>query len=134
MARRSPTNQIRLLVELSLPGEALIEFVVGRRLATTILRQCSVVEHAVMMTTEVIAAFPVQYRRHLLRRRSARLGLGRGEPDDDSTDATLADAAAGDEAPLSALFADACARALPRTTAQWQDTLARHTERGILCR
>ena len=97
----------------------------------------AVVEHAVMMTNEVIAAFPVQYRRHLRRRRSARLGLGRGEADDDSTDATLADAAAGDEAPLSALFADACAsdarlgrwraRALPRTTAQWQDTLAGHT-------
>ena len=81
------------------------------------------------MATEVIAAFPAQYRGHLLRGQRAKLGLRRGEPDDDGADAALAedwlallhaervdftlgwrrlaDAAAGDEAPLRALFADA---------------------------
>jgi uncharacterized protein YdiU (UPF0061 family) len=81
------------------------------------------------MATEVIVAFPAQYRRHLLRGQRAKLGLRRGEPDDDSADASLvedwlnllhaervdftlgwrrlADAAAGDEAPLRALFTDA---------------------------
>jgi len=84
---------------------------------------------AVAMATEVIIAFPAQYRRHLLRGQRAKLGLRRGEPDDDSVDAVLAedwlsllhaervdftlgwrrlvDAATGDEAPLRALFVDA---------------------------
>jgi uncharacterized protein YdiU (UPF0061 family) len=86
-------------------------------------------EQAVVLATEVIAAFLPQYRRHLLRGQRAKLGLRRGEPDDDSADAALAgdwltllhadrvdftlgwrrlaDAAAGDEAPLRRLFADA---------------------------
>ncbi len=86
-------------------------------------------EQAVAMATEVIVAFPAKYRRHALRGQRSKLGLGRGEPDDDSADAALAadwltllhaervdftlgwrrlaDAAAGDEAPLRALFADA---------------------------
>ena len=86
-------------------------------------------EQAVAMATEVIVAFPAQYRRHLLRGQRAKLGLRRDAPDDDSADTTLvedwltllhaervdftlgwrrlADAAAGDEAPLRALFADA---------------------------
>jgi uncharacterized protein YdiU (UPF0061 family) len=86
-------------------------------------------EQAVAMATEVIVAFPAEYRRHLLRGQRTKLGLRRGEPDDDSADAALvedwltllhaervdftlgwrrlADAAAGDEAPLRALFADA---------------------------
>lgn len=84
-------------------------------------------ERAAAMATEVIVAFPAQYRRHLLRGQRAKLGLGRGEPDDDRADAALAedwlallhaeqvdftlgwrrlaDAAAGDDGPLRALFA-----------------------------
>jgi len=97
-------------------------------------------EQAVAMATEVIAAFPAQYRRHLLRGQRAKLGLRRGEPDDDSADAALAedwltlldaervdftlgwrrlaDAAAGDEAPLRALFTDA--RAPDAWLARWR--------------
>ena len=97
-------------------------------------------DQAVAMATEVIAAFPAQYRRHLLRGQRAKLGLRRGEPDDDSADAALAedwltllqaervdftlgwrrlaDAAAGDEAPLRALFADA--RAPDAWLARWR--------------
>ena len=88
-------------------------------------------EQAVAMATEVVAAFPAQYRRHLLRGQRTKLGLRRAEPEDDSADSALvddwltllhaervdftlgwrrlADAAAGDEAPLRALFADALA-------------------------
>ena len=98
------------------------------RLAETLLPLLSDhPEQAVAMATEVIAAFPAQYGRHLLRGQRAKLGLRRGEPGDDSIDAALAedwltllhaervdftlgwrrlaDAAAGDEAPLRALFA-----------------------------
>ena len=100
------------------------------RLAETLLPLLSDdPERAVAMATEVLVAFPVQYRGHLLRGRRAKLGLHRGETDDDGTDIALAedwlsllhaervdftlawrrlaDAAAGDEAPLRALFADA---------------------------
>ncbi len=88
-------------------------------------------EQAVALATEVIVAFPAQYRAHLLRGQRAKLGLRRGEPDDDRVDAALAadwltllhaqridftlgwrrlaDAAAGDESLLRALFADPCA-------------------------
>jgi protein adenylyltransferase len=98
------------------------------RLAETLLPLLSDdSERAAAMATDVIAAFPAQYRRHLLRGQRAKLGLRRGEPDDDSADAALADdwlsllhaeqvdftlgwrrladAAAGDDAPLRALFA-----------------------------
>ncbi len=97
-------------------------------------------EQAVAMATEVIVAFPAQYRRHVLRGQRSKLGLGRGEPDDDGADASLAedwltllhaervdftlawrrlaDAAAGDEAPLRALFADA--RAPDGWLARWR--------------
>ena len=86
-------------------------------------------EQAVVMATDVIAGFPARYRRHLLRGQRAKLGLRRAGPDDDSVDTALvedwlsllhaervdftlawrrlADAAAGNEAPLRALFADA---------------------------
>ncbi len=100
------------------------------RLAETLLPLLSEdPEQAVAMATEVIVAFPAQYRRYLLRGQRAKLGLRRGKPDDDSADTALvedwltllhaervdftlgwrrlADAAAGDEAPLRALFADA---------------------------
>ncbi len=86
-------------------------------------------EKAIAMATEVLVAFPVQYRSHLLRGQRAKLGLRRSKPDDDGADAALADdwlsllhaggvdftlawrrladAAAGDEAPLRTLFSDA---------------------------
>ena len=98
------------------------------RLADTLLPLLSDdPERAVAMATEVIVAFPAQYRRHLLRGQRAKLGLRRGEPDDDRADAALAedwltllhaeqvdftlgwrrlaDAATGDDAPLRTLFA-----------------------------
>jgi serine/tyrosine/threonine adenylyltransferase len=99
---------------------------------------------AAAMATEVIAAFPAQYRRQLLRGQRAKLGLRRGEPDDDGADGTLAedwlallhaervdftlgwrrlaDAAAGDDAPLRALFADV--RAPDAWLARWRDRCA----------
>jgi uncharacterized protein YdiU (UPF0061 family) len=83
---------------------------------------------AAAMATEVIAAFPARYRGCLLRGQRAKLGLQKGEPGDDGADAALAvdwlallqaegvdftlawrrlaDAAAGDPAPLRALFAN----------------------------
>jgi uncharacterized protein YdiU (UPF0061 family) len=86
-------------------------------------------EQAVETATEVIAAFPAQFRRRLLDGQRVKLGLRRGERVDDGPDAALAedwlnllraervdftlgwrrlaDAAAGDDAPLRALFADA---------------------------
>ena len=101
-------------------------------------------EQAVAMATEVIVAFPAQYRRHLLRGQRAKLGLHRDDPGDDSADAALvedwltllhaervdftlgwrrlADAAAGNEAPLRALFADA--RAPDAWLSRWQGRCA----------
>jgi uncharacterized protein YdiU (UPF0061 family) len=89
------------------------------------------VEQAVALATEVVAAFLDRYRSHLLRGQRAKLGLRRDNPEDDGSDAALAedwlvllhaervdftlgwrrlaDAAAGDEAPLRALFADTSA-------------------------
>jgi serine/tyrosine/threonine adenylyltransferase len=101
-------------------------------------------EQAAAMATEVVAAFPAQYRRHLLRGQRAKLGLRRARPDDDSADAALAedwlallhvervdftlgwrrlaDAAVGDDAPLRALFADA--RAPDAWLARWRPRCA----------
>src|SRR5438270_468097 len=101
-------------------------------------------EQAVAMATEVIVAFPAQYRRYLLRGQRAKLGLHRDDPGDDSADAALvedwltllhaervdftlgwrrlADAAAGNEAPLRALFADA--RAPDAWLSRWQGRCA----------
>jgi len=82
--------------------------------------------HAVAQVTDVIAAFPAEYQRALLQGRRAKLGLqDRGNDADDTALADdwlamlhahridftlgwrrLADAAAGDEAPLGALFDD----------------------------
>ena len=106
------------------------------------------------MATEVIDAFPEQYRRHLLRGQRAKLGLRRGEPDDDGADVALAedwlallhaervdftlgwrrlaDAAAGDEAPLRALFADACAP--DAWLARWRARCASESGSAIMCR
>jgi len=97
-------------------------------------------EQAMAMATEVVVAFPAQYRRHVLRGQRSKLGLRRGESDDDSADTALvedwltllhaervdftlgwrrlADAAAGDEAPLRALFPDA--RAPDAWMARWR--------------
>jgi uncharacterized protein YdiU (UPF0061 family) len=119
------------------------------RLAETLLPLLSDdPERAVAMATEVIDAFPAQYRRHLLRGQRAKLGLLRGGPDVDSADAALcedwltllragqvdftlgwrrlADAAAGDEAPLRALFADA--RAPDEWLARWRDRCASESD------
>jgi uncharacterized protein YdiU (UPF0061 family) len=100
------------------------------RLAETLLPLLSEdSEQAVALATEVLAAFPAQYRKQLLVGQRAKLGLSSpraGEPVDDSSDAALADdwltllqaervdftlgwrrladAAAGDEAPLRARF------------------------------
>jgi uncharacterized protein YdiU (UPF0061 family) len=102
------------------------------RLAETLLPLIADdVEQAVALATEVIDAFPEQFRRHLLHGQRAKLGLRRGEPEEDSADAALAedwltllhaervdftlgwrrlaDAEAGDEAPMRALFADSSA-------------------------
>jgi serine/tyrosine/threonine adenylyltransferase len=99
------------------------------RLAETLLPLLSDdQEQAIAMATEVIVAFPAQYRRYLLRGQRAKLGLRRANAEDDTADAELAgewlsllragqvdftlgwrrlaDAAAGDEAPLRALFTD----------------------------
>ena len=111
------------------------------RLAETLLPLLSDdPEQAVAMAIEVIDAFPAQYGRHLLRGQRAKLGLRRGEPDDDSADVALAedwltllhaervdftlgwrrlaDAAAGDEAALRALFAGT--RAPDAWLARWR--------------
>ena len=86
-------------------------------------------EQATAEAMRVIDSFPTRYRRHLLGGQRAKLGLHGGDGADDAADAALADdwlallhaghvdftlawrrlddAAAGDEAPLRALFADA---------------------------
>jgi uncharacterized protein YdiU (UPF0061 family) len=100
------------------------------RLAETLLPLLSDDQaHAVALANDVLTAFPDHYRTSLLAGQRMKLGLHRGEPDDDGADAALAedwlallhagrvdftlgwrrlaDAADGDEAPLRALFADA---------------------------
>ncbi len=86
------------------------------------------VAKAVAQATEVIEAFPALYGAALLQGQRAKLGLERATPEDDATDAALADdwltllhdqgvdftlawrrladAAANDEQPLRALFRD----------------------------
>jgi uncharacterized protein YdiU (UPF0061 family) len=102
-------------------------------------------ERAVARATDVIDAFPGWYRRALLQGQRAKLGLQRADADLDDADAALAqdwlallqaegvdftlawrrlaDAAAGDEAPLRALFTD------PHAPEAW---LARWRERCAL--
>jgi uncharacterized protein YdiU (UPF0061 family) len=102
-------------------------------------------DKAVALATEVLAAFPAQYRGHLLRGQRAKLGLSRDSRADDGADAALADdwlsllheghvdftlawrrladAAAGDESPLRALFADASAP--DEWLARWRERCAR---------
>jgi uncharacterized protein YdiU (UPF0061 family) len=105
---------------------------------------------AAAMATEVVVAFIPFYRRHLLSGQRLKLGLARAEPDDDAADAALAedwlsllhaervdftlawrrlaDAAAGDEAPLRALFADA--RAPNAWLARWRARCASESDAG----
>jgi uncharacterized protein YdiU (UPF0061 family) len=108
------------------------------RLAETLLPLLSDdPEQAVAMANEVLAVFPRQYRSQLLAGQRAKLGLHRHAPDDVDADAALADdwlsllhaehvdftlgwrrladAAAGDESPLRALFAD------PQAPDAWLD-------------
>jgi uncharacterized protein YdiU (UPF0061 family) len=93
----------------------------------------------------VIDAFPLRYGHHLLQGQRAKLGLTRAGPADDDGDAALADdwlallqanaadftlawrrladAAAGEEAPLRALVADEAA--LDAWLARWRERCAR---------
>jgi uncharacterized protein YdiU (UPF0061 family) len=102
---------------------------------------------AVDLVTEVIDAFPARYRTHLLAGQRRKLGLHRADADDEAIDSALVDdwltllqtervdftlawrrlgdAAAGDEAPLRALFADA--GALDTWLARWRDRCADET-------
>ena len=118
------------------------------RLAETLLPLLSGdQQQAVAIATEVLGTFPALYQQHLLRGQRAKLGLRETRPgnsDDDSADAALAndwltllhtgrvdytlawrrlaDAAAGDDAPLRALFADA--RAPDAWLARWHTRCA----------
>jgi uncharacterized protein YdiU (UPF0061 family) len=99
------------------------------RLAETLLPLLSDDEdEALALATEVIDAFPGQFHAALLQGQRAKLGLSRTDASDEATDAALADdwlallhagnvdftaswrrladAAAGDDAPLRALFPD----------------------------
>jgi uncharacterized protein YdiU (UPF0061 family) len=109
-------------------------------------------EQAIAIATDVIAAFPSLYGRHLLRGQREKLGLRRSEADDDRTDIALvddwlallhaehvdftlgwrrlADAAAGDEAPLRALFADS--EAANAWLARWRARCASESETASL--
>jgi len=97
-------------------------------------------DQATSMAMEVLNAFPAKYQGHLLGGQRAKLGLRRGDPDDEAlaeiwlallqaaqVDFTLgwrrlADAAAGNEAPLRSLFADP--RALDEWLPRWRDRCA----------
>jgi len=122
------------------------------RFAETLLPlMCDDRENAAAMATEVIDAFPAQYRTHLLRGRRIKLGLRRGNPKDDRDDTALvedwlallhaervdftlawrrlADAAAGDEAPLRSLFTNP--RAPDPWLTRWRARCADETDHAI---
>jgi len=102
-------------------------------------------ERAAALAMEVLNAFPAQYEAQLLRGQREKLGFSREEADDGAlaeiwfavlqaarVDFTLgwrhlADAAAGNEAPLRALFADS--RALDEWLPKWRERCARE-DRG----
>jgi serine/tyrosine/threonine adenylyltransferase len=108
-------------------------------------------EEAIAMATEAVNAFPARYRAHLLRGQRGKLGLRRKEAADDTADTALvedwlallhagrvdftlawrrlADAAAGDEAPLRALFADASAPDAWLT--RWRERCASETDHEV---
>ncbi|HYF59069.1 MAG TPA: YdiU family protein, partial [Burkholderiaceae bacterium] len=97
-------------------------------------------ERAASLAMEVLEAYPERYLAHLREGRRAKLGLARSDATDDATDEALADdflsmlhaqradftlawrrlgdAAAGDDAPLRALLADAAA--LDPWLARWR--------------
>jgi uncharacterized protein YdiU (UPF0061 family) len=97
-------------------------------------------DQAASMAMEVLNAFPAKYQAHLIRGQRAKLGLRRDDPDDEAlveiwlallqagrVDFTLgwrrlADAAAGNEAPLRALFTDT--RALDEWLPRWRERCA----------
>jgi serine/tyrosine/threonine adenylyltransferase len=105
-------------------------------------------DQATAEAMRVIDAFPARYRRHLLAGQRAKLGLQFVAAADDGADATLADdwlallqtgrvdftlawrrlgdAAAGDEAPLRALFADTALA--DAWLARWRERCAREDE------
>ena len=105
-------------------------------------------DEATAQVTRVLDAFPVRYRHHLLSGRRAKLGLLRVDSADDAADAMLADdwlavldtgrvdftlayrrladATAGDDALLRALFADASA--LEPWLERWRERCAREDE------
>ena len=105
-------------------------------------------EDAAKQATAVIEAFPALYLRHLLAGQRAKLGLREAQGADDAADAALAndwlellhagradftlawrrlaDAAAGDEAPLRALFLDPAAP--DAWLARWRERCAREDE------
>jgi uncharacterized protein YdiU (UPF0061 family) len=122
------------------------------RLAETLLPLIDEdVDRAIGRATEVIDAFPAQYRARLLDGQRAKLGLRRADPADDAADASLADdwlallhaqsvdftlawrrlgdAAAGDEAPLRALFADT--GPLDAWLARWRARCAAEDGRAV---
>jgi uncharacterized protein YdiU (UPF0061 family) len=108
-------------------------------------------DEAVAMATDVIASFPPQYRRDLLRQQRVKLGLRRGESDDDEPDTALvgdwlsllhagrvdftlawrhlADAAGGNDAPLHALFAGE--HGLDAWLARWRARCASEGDAGV---
>jgi uncharacterized protein YdiU (UPF0061 family) len=109
-------------------------------------------EDAAKQATVVIEAFPALYRRELLRGQRAKLGFREAHGGDDAADAALAndwlellhagradhtlawrrlaDAAAGDEAPLRALFLDAAAP--DAWLVRWRERCARDDEGGAM--
>ena len=99
-------------------------------------------EAAAAVASDVLGAFPAQYHDARRRGQRAKLGLRDGTPEDDDALAhdwlallhaervdftlawrRLADAAAGDEAPLRALFADR--GALDAWLGRWRERCAR---------
>jgi len=121
------------------------------RLAETLLPLLADdLEQARAQAIEVLDAFPALYRAGLLTGQRAKLGISRIEGADDAADAALADdwlallhtghadftlawrrladAAAGDEAPLRAVFADPSPSAPDAWLARWRERCAREDE------
>ena len=109
-------------------------------------------EQGVALATDVINAFPVRFRQHLLRGERAKLGLHRAHADDDAGDTALADdwlrllqefradftlawrrladAAAGNDAPLQGMFNETSA--LNAWLARWRARCASEDAGAVL--